>query len=28
MSHAFMDKMGDFVQAKDAMMEAVKFILE
>ena len=28
MSHAFMDKMGDFVQAKDSMMEAVKFILE
>jgi len=28
MSHAFMDKMGDFVQAEDAMMEAVKFILE
>jgi len=28
MIHAFMDKMGEFVQADDSMMEAVKFILE
>lgn len=28
MTHAFMDKVGDFSQADDALLEAVKFILE
>ena len=27
MTHAFMDKVGDFIQADDALMEALKFIL-
>lgn len=27
MIHAFMDKVGDFIQAEDALLEAVKFIL-